>query len=93
MMKASNTMPKPPATTIAALNEVMKIVNGLPPDWTLLGISAAGTLVALVLCYRYFLRLGILDGWNGFVFHFLQAFWFRLITDVRIEELRRGSSS
>ena len=32
------------------------IVNGLPPDWTLLGISAAGTLVALVLCYRYFLR-------------------------------------
>lgn len=37
--------------------------------------------------YRYFLRLGILDGWNGFVFHFLQAFWFRLVTDLRLEEL------
>jgi glycosyltransferase involved in cell wall biosynthesis len=38
--------------------------------------------------YRYFLRLGILDGWNGFVFHFLQAFWFRLVTDLRLEELK-----
>jgi glycosyltransferase involved in cell wall biosynthesis len=37
--------------------------------------------------YRYFLRLGILDGRNGFVFHFLQAFWFRLVVDVRLEEL------
>lgn len=40
--------------------------------------------------YRYFLRLGILDGWNGFVFHFLQAFWFRLVADLRLEELRRS---
>ncbi|GMU65508.1 MAG: hypothetical protein AMXMBFR36_17820 [Acidobacteriota bacterium] len=39
--------------------------------------------------YRYLLRLGLLDGWNGFVFHFLQAFWFRLIVDLRLEELRR----
>ena len=40
--------------------------------------------------YLYFLRLGILDGWNGFLFHFLQAFWFRLIVDERLEELRRS---
>lgn len=39
--------------------------------------------------YRYFLRLGILDGKEGFVFHFLQAFWFRLVVDVRLEELLR----
>ncbi len=44
----------------------------------------------LYFCYRYFLRLGILDGWNGFVFHFLHAFWFRLLVDVKIDELRRG---
>ncbi len=37
--------------------------------------------------YRYVLRLGILDGKQGFVFHFLQAFWFRLVVDVRLEEL------
>ncbi|MEW6214981.1 MAG: glycosyltransferase family 2 protein, partial [Nitrospirota bacterium] len=39
--------------------------------------------------YRYFLRLGFLDGKEGFIFHFLQAFWFRLIVDIRLEELLR----
>jgi glycosyltransferase involved in cell wall biosynthesis len=43
----------------------------------------------LYFFYRYFLLLGILDGRTGFVFHFLQAFWFRLIVDVRLEELLR----
>ena len=43
----------------------------------------------LYFIYRYFFLLGILDGKNGFVFHFLQAFWFRLIVDVRLEELLR----
>ena len=40
--------------------------------------------------YRYFLLLGFLDGARGSLFHFLQAFWFRLIVDVRIAELRRS---
>ena len=39
--------------------------------------------------YRYVLRLGVLDGKRGFVFHFLQAFWFRLVVDIRLEELLR----
>jgi glycosyltransferase involved in cell wall biosynthesis len=42
---------------------------------------------ALYFFYRYFFLLGILDGRNGFVFHFLQAFWFRLVVDVRLQEL------
>jgi glycosyltransferase involved in cell wall biosynthesis len=37
--------------------------------------------------YRYFLRLGFLDGWQGFVFHFLQGFWYRLIVDLKMREL------
>jgi glycosyltransferase involved in cell wall biosynthesis len=37
--------------------------------------------------YRYFLRLGFLDGKQGFIFHFLQAYWFRLVVDIRLEEL------
>jgi glycosyltransferase involved in cell wall biosynthesis len=41
---------------------------------------------------RYFVRLGILDGWNGFVFHFLQAFWFRFVVDLRLTELRGPSA-
>lgn len=37
--------------------------------------------------YRMFFQLGILDGRTGIIFHFLQAFWFRLIVDVKIDEL------
>jgi len=44
---------------------------------------------ALYFVWRYFVLLGFLDGKNGFVFHFLQAFWFRLVVDVRLEELLR----
>jgi glycosyltransferase involved in cell wall biosynthesis len=44
---------------------------------------------ALYFLYRYVVLLGILDGSNGFVFHFLQAFWFRLVVDVRLQELLR----
>jgi glycosyltransferase involved in cell wall biosynthesis len=38
--------------------------------------------------YRYFFRLGFLDGKVGFIFHFLQGFWFRLLVDIKIDELR-----
>jgi glycosyltransferase involved in cell wall biosynthesis len=44
---------------------------------------------ALYFLYRYLFLLGILDGKTGFIFHFLQAFWFRLIVDIRLEELMR----
>lgn len=43
----------------------------------------------LYFFWRYFLLLGFLDGARGSLFHFLQAFWFRLIVDVRLGELRR----
>lgn len=39
--------------------------------------------------WRYVVLLGFLDGANGFLFHFLQAFWFRLCVDVRLKELLR----
>ncbi len=38
--------------------------------------------------YRYVFRLGFLDGKEGFVFHVLQGFWYRLLVDINIEELR-----
>ncbi len=37
--------------------------------------------------YRYFWRRGFLDGWDGFLFHFLQAFWFRLVVDMKLSNL------
>lgn len=39
--------------------------------------------------YRYFFRLGFLDGKEGFIFHFLQGFWFRLLVDIKLDEMRR----
>ena len=44
----------------------------------------------LYVFYRYVLRLGFLDGKQGFVFHVLQAFWYRLLVDINLGELRAG---
>ena len=38
--------------------------------------------------YRYVVRCGFLDGKEGFVFHFLQAFWYRLLVDIHLDQLR-----
>lgn len=40
----------------------------------------------LYFIYRLFFKLGILDGREGIIFHFLQGFWFRLIVDIKIDE-------
>jgi glycosyltransferase involved in cell wall biosynthesis len=47
----------------------------------------------LYFLYRYFLRGGITDGRIGFAYHALQAFWFRLIVDLRIQELEQALDS
>lgn len=39
-------------------------------------------------CYRYFLRLGFLDGTVGFYFAFFQALWFRMLIDAKMYEQR-----
>ena len=36
--------------------------------------------------YRYFLRLGLLDGVEGLIFHVLQGFWYRFYVDAKIYE-------
>lgn len=41
----------------------------------------------LYFFYRYVLRLGFLDGKQGFIFHFLQGYWFRLLVDVHLDDL------
>lgn len=37
--------------------------------------------------YRFIWKLGVLDGRQGRLFHFLQGFWFRLIVDEKLQEL------
>lgn len=41
----------------------------------------------LYFTYRMIFKLGILDGRTGIIFHFMQAFWFRLVVDIKIDEL------
>ena len=53
----------------------------LPGGWRALAYFA----------YRYVLRLGFLDGREGFYFAFLQALWFRLLVDAKVYESRRGA--
>jgi len=43
----------------------------------------------LYFLYRFIFRLGILDGREGTIFHFLQGYWFRLIVDIKIDEIRK----
>mgnify|MGYP000520397153 CR=1 FL=1 len=43
----------------------------------------------LYFIYRYFFRLGFLDGIEGLIFHFLHGLWYRFIVDVKIYELKK----
>ena len=45
----------------------------------------------LYFTQRMIFQLGILDGRTGVIFHFLQAFWFRLVVDIKIDELLKKS--
>ena len=38
----------------------------------------------LYFLYRYFVRIGFLDGKIGFLFHFFHAFWYRMVVDLFI---------
>lgn len=40
--------------------------------------------------YRYFFRLGFLDGTEGMIFWVLQTFWFRFLVDAKIWEQRHA---
>ena len=39
--------------------------------------------------YRYFFKLGFLEGKEGFLWHFLQGWWYRTLVDAKILEVRK----
>lgn len=41
--------------------------------------------------YRYYIKLGILDGPEGKIFHFLQAYWYRFFVDAKLYECEKNS--
>ncbi|GAA0319256.1 glycosyltransferase family 2 protein [Bacillus carboniphilus] len=40
----------------------------------------------LYFIYRYVFKLGFLDGKEGFIYNFLQAYWYRFLVDAKIYE-------
>lgn len=42
----------------------------------------------LYFFYRYFIRLGFLDGKEGFVYHFLHGLWYRFLIDIKYLEMK-----
>ena len=45
---------------------------------------------AAYFLYRYVLRLGFLDGREGFLWHFLQGWWYRTLVDAKVMELHNA---
>ncbi len=46
----------------------------------------------LYFIYRYYIRLGFLDGKEGKIFCFLQAYWYRFLVDAKIYEIEKKSA-
>jgi glycosyltransferase involved in cell wall biosynthesis len=40
-------------------------------------------------CMRYFVRGGFLEGKEGFMWHFFQGLWYRMLVDAKIWEIKR----
>jgi len=47
----------------------------------------------LYFIYRYFLRLGFLDGKEGFIYHFNHALVYRLFIDVKFLEFKKNETN
>jgi len=47
----------------------------------------------LYFTYRYFFRLGFLEGREGLIFHFLQGFWYKFLVDTKIYEIQKRARS
>lgn len=47
----------------------------------------AGLRSLAYFLYRYFIRLGFLDGHEGRAFHVLQGFWYRYLVDMKVHEV------
>ncbi|MEH6993693.1 glycosyltransferase family 2 protein [Neobacillus drentensis] len=48
-----------------------------------------GLRALLYFVYRYFIKLGFLDGKEGLIFAVLQAFWYRFLVDSKIFEYNK----
>ncbi len=42
--------------------------------------------------FRLIFRLGFLDGGRGFIFHFMQGYWYRFLVDINVYEAEKASN-
>lgn len=60
-----------------------KVYNNLP----------IGLRPFLYFIFRMVFRLGFLDGTRGFMFHFMQGFWYRFLVDINVYEAKKQSKN
>lgn len=48
-----------------------------------------GVRAHIYYLYRYYIRLGFLDGKEGKIYAFMQAYWYRYLVDVKIFEIQK----
>ncbi len=41
-------------------------------------------------CYRYFFKLGFMEGKEAFLWHFLQGWWYRTLVDAKVYEIKKA---
>lgn len=76
--------------------EDKRLITGKTSAWVarflkvyVYGRSPLYLRAVLFFIYRYFVRLGFLDGKIGFLFHFMHGFWLYMLIDAKIDEARR----
>lgn len=47
----------------------------------------------MYFCLRYIFKLGFLEGKEGFLWHFLQGWWYRTLVDAKIFEIKKACGS
>lgn len=52
-----------------------------------------GSRAYLYYLYRYYIKLGFLDGTEGKIFAFMQAYWYRFLVDAKIYEQKNNKDS
>lgn len=67
-------------TEIQAKRAQKQKYAGMPLFWRAFGY----------FCYRYFLKLGFLDGKEGFLWDFFQGWWYRTLVDAKIYEIKKA---
>ena len=52
-----------------------------------------GMRAHLYFWYRYYIKLGFLDGKEGKIFAFMQAYWYRFLVDAKIYEQEKKENA